>query len=316
MAVHWPWPPWVWTLPSVDALHREAGAVWCIQSGHGSGTRTVSESEALAMQQWYTVMLQTILAFWTDLQILSCLWEHWQNPIVQIKIICPPFPIPLFCQCGCHANHGFYDDGEVFAVGAEQCDIAAPSFQVTHTWPMLQVIPANVCKLGGVSCRPNTRETTSGCSLNSYSPENWESTYAHICMNSNLRSMKLLGFSKFVYPDAFKSLNFVLNNIWITMYLSHNPHLYRHGYQPTWDPYGILDHIVSTPWLLSRHQTIPAKRQLLIVTGYQVPGDGAGSQRSTSVSHLSQQKICIVCSKYLNTLKKQPYHSIKWISLL
>lgn len=46
----------------------------------------------------------------------------------------------------------------------------------------------------------------------------------------------------------------------------------------TCDPDGRLHHIVATPGLLSCHQPVSAKRQVLIVAGHKVPGDGAGGR--------------------------------------
>lgn len=44
----------------------------------------------------------------------------------------------------------------------------------------------------------------------------------------------------------------------------------------TCDPDGRLHHIVATPGLFCCHQPVTAERQLLVVAGHQVPGDGAG----------------------------------------
>lgn len=46
----------------------------------------------------------------------------------------------------------------------------------------------------------------------------------------------------------------------------------------TRDPNWRLDHIVATPGLLSCHEPIPAEWEILIITGHQIPGDGAGGR--------------------------------------
>lgn len=46
----------------------------------------------------------------------------------------------------------------------------------------------------------------------------------------------------------------------------------------TCDPDGRLHHIVATPRLLGRHQPVSAEGQSVVVTGHQVPGDGAGGR--------------------------------------
>lgn len=43
----------------------------------------------------------------------------------------------------------------------------------------------------------------------------------------------------------------------------------------TCDPDWRLNHIVATPGLLSSHQPVSAKWQIVIIAGHQVPGDGA-----------------------------------------
>lgn len=52
----------------------------------------------------------------------------------------------------------------------------------------------------------------------------------------------------------------------------------------TSDPDRRLHHIVATPGLLSCHQPVSAERQLLVVAGHQVPGDGAGGRVSQTAA--------------------------------
>ncbi len=51
----------------------------------------------------------------------------------------------------CTTYHGFYDDSEISAVRTDQTNVTAASTEFTNPGIMTQILPADLCKLGGMS---------------------------------------------------------------------------------------------------------------------------------------------------------------------